>query len=124
LPRALFNLGSLEDERGNVDQARHWYQQAAATGHTEAISRVQQRLRVLDQRQDERRRGEEFGRYGYLAYADPTLMRPNGQPPTAPDPDQAVDGDKGTVLQAVRKLCLDLYRHCLERLLRHVFGKR
>jgi hypothetical protein len=26
--------------------------------------------------QDERRRGEEFGRYGYLAYADPALHLP------------------------------------------------
>jgi tetratricopeptide (TPR) repeat protein len=97
-PRAMVNLGYLEEQQGNLDQARHWYQQAIATGHAEAAGLAHQEIRALDRRQDGRRRGEEFGRYGYLAYADPALMKP-GEPATTPDSDQAVDDDKGTVLQ-------------------------
>jgi hypothetical protein len=41
------------------------------------------------------------GRHWYLAYADPALMTPTGQPPIVPDPDKADDGNKGTVLQTV-----------------------
>jgi TPR repeat protein len=104
-PKAMINLGRLEMRQGNPDQARQWYQQVIDTGQIEAAGRAQQELRALDQRQDERRRGEQFGRYGYLAYADPASMKP-GPPPTTADPDQAVDGDKGAVLQTAREQAL------------------
>ena len=29
----MFNLGVLENRKENLDQARHWYQQAIITGH-------------------------------------------------------------------------------------------
>ena len=32
-PRAMVDLGDLEREQGNPDQARHWYEQAIATSH-------------------------------------------------------------------------------------------
>jgi hypothetical protein len=83
-PMAMFNLGVLEKQQGNLEQARHWWQSAIDTGHVEAAGAAQRELSALKHRQDELRRGEEFGRYGYLAYADPELMKPR-QPPTPPD---------------------------------------
>jgi TPR repeat protein len=94
VPAAMFDLGLMEEQQGDLNQARHWFQQAIATGHTEAATAAQQELRALDRHQDERRRGEEFGHYRYLAYADPALMTPTGQPPTAPDPNKADDGNR------------------------------
>ena len=40
-PRAMFNRGLLEEQQGDPGRARHWYQQATNTGHTEAISRAE-----------------------------------------------------------------------------------
>jgi TPR repeat protein len=74
-PKAMVNLGNLERQDGDLGQARHWWQQAIATGHPEAISRAQHELRALDRHETDRQRGEYFGRYGYLTYADPTLIK-------------------------------------------------
>jgi Tfp pilus assembly protein PilF len=122
-PRAMFNLGLFEKRQGNLDQARHWWRQAAATGHCELATRAQQELDALDRSQDERQRGEEFGRYGYLAYADPALLTRADRPPTEPDPEQTVDRDKGTILrtalyapeQRERSLLRGLRMHSVER---------
>ena len=86
-PAAMVNLGVLEEGQGDPGRARHWYQQAISTGHPEAITRAHQYLRALEQRERERQRGEEFGRYGYLAYTDPALMRQAHQSPETPAPD-------------------------------------
>ncbi len=100
-PRAIFNLGVLEKERGNLGQARHWYEQAIATGHPDVASPAQQELRALDQHEDDRQRGEHFGRHGYLAYADPALMNQDNHPRnsaadqhgSSPGPDGGVISD-------------------------------
>jgi hypothetical protein len=98
------NLGILEGEDGNLGQARHWYQQAIATSHPEATSRAQQELRALDRHEKDRQRGEDFGRYGYLAYADPALMKRDDRSPKTtgpvatdhvPEPDTAMSADDG-----------------------------
>ena len=73
--KAVFNLGVLESLEGNSGQARHLWEQTIATGHHEIVSRAQHGLRMLDRHKDDRQRGEHFGRYGYLAYADPALMK-------------------------------------------------
>ncbi len=83
----MFKLGVLESEQGDPGQARHWYQQAISTGRPEITSRAQHELRALDRHERDRQRGEWFGRYGYLAYADPTLMKQAQQPPATPAPD-------------------------------------
>jgi TPR repeat protein len=71
---AMVNLGILERNHGDLDQARHWLQQAIGTGYPEIDAMAQQALRALDRGEDERLRGERFGRYGYLVYANPDLM--------------------------------------------------
>ena len=86
-PRTMFNLGVLESVQGDYDQARRWYQQAISTGHPEAMSRAQHELHALDRHERERQRGKQFGRYGYLAYADPALMKRAQSPPATPAPD-------------------------------------
>ena len=78
-PIAMVNLARLEERRGGLAQARHWYQRAIATGHTAMATRAQQELRALNLHEKDRRRGEHFGRYGYLAYADPALMTQDNQ---------------------------------------------
>jgi TPR repeat protein len=85
-PGAMFNLAVLETEQGNLDQARSWYQQAISTGHAEMTSQAQHELRALDQHKRDRERGEHFGRYGYRAYADPTLMNRDDQSPEISGP--------------------------------------
>ena len=90
-PRAMIGLGLLEEQQGNLDQARHWYQQAIATNHPRLASRAQQSLDALDQRERERQRGERFGRYGYLAYADLELMKPSHPGPAGPDTQNSED---------------------------------
>ena len=94
-PRAMVNLGLLERGRGDLGQARHWYQQAIATGHPESTSRAQEDLRAIDRHEKDRQRGEHFGRYGYLAYADPTLMKsgPTATHASEPDTDMSADDD-------------------------------
>ncbi len=82
-PRAMLALGDLEEKQGDIVQARHWYGEAIATGHPELAERARQALRDLERRQDERRRAERFGQYGYLAYADPDLMKPSGTGPSS-----------------------------------------
>jgi TPR repeat protein len=76
-PMAMYNLGALEHEQGNLDQARHWYEEAIDTGHPRMVRKAQQALRALDRGEDERLRGDHFGRFGYLAFADPELMGRN-----------------------------------------------
>jgi len=71
---------------GDAGQARHWWQQAISTGHPEATSRAEHELRTLDRQVKERQEGEKFGRYGYLAYADPALMNQSQQPPATRPP--------------------------------------
>ena len=39
---AMFNLGVLEDEQGNIDAARTWYTKAANNGHTDAAQLLEQ----------------------------------------------------------------------------------
>lgn len=85
-PMAMVNLGNLEAGHGDLGQARHWYQQAIAIGHAGAVLLAQQELRALDRHEDERRRGERFGRYGCLAYADLDLMNQGEQNPETSDP--------------------------------------
>ena len=85
-PKAMFNLGNLERVQGNFDQARHWYQQAIDTGHPEITSKSQQELRSFDRYERDRQRAEQFGRFGYLAYADPALMRRDDQASKTPGP--------------------------------------
>ena len=86
-PMAMVNLGVLEQDQGNLDQARQWYQQAISTEYPEAMGQAQQQLRALDRHEQERQRGEQFGRYGYLAYADPALMKQAQQSPETPVPE-------------------------------------
>ena len=102
-PAAMVDLGILEYGQGDPGQARHWYQQAIATGLHESVSRAQEKLRALDRHETDRQRGEHFGRYGYLAYADPTLMKADDQSPeisgptathaSEPDTDMSADDD-------------------------------
>jgi TPR repeat protein len=99
VPKAMVGLGNLEQDQGNPSQARHWYQQAIATGDPEMTSRAQHELRALDRHETDRQRGEHFGRYGYLTYADPTLMKADDQSPeisgptAEPDTDMSADDD-------------------------------
>ena len=74
----MLDLGNLEEKQSDIVQARHWYGEAIATGHPDLAEQARQALRDLDRRQGERRRAEKFGRYGYLAYADPHLMKSSG----------------------------------------------
>jgi Tfp pilus assembly protein PilF len=90
-PKAMLNLGGLEYRQGNPDLARHWWHRAIATGDPEITARAQSELRTLDQREHDRQEAERFGRYGYLAYADPALMNRDNRatqvPQAATDPD-------------------------------------
>ena len=90
-PSAMVCLGVLEQEQGNPGEARRWYAKAIATGHPDAAPRAERGLRELDRREEERRGADQFGRYGWQAYADPQLMKPScpGQ-----DPDESGDEDK------------------------------
>ena len=101
-PAAMVNLGILEGRDGNRDQGRNWYQQALATGHPEVTSRAQQELRALARHEKDQQQGERFGRYRYLAYADPALMKRDDQSPKtsgrtaadhAPQPDTDMSAD-------------------------------
>jgi tetratricopeptide (TPR) repeat protein len=87
-PKAMMNLGSLEAQIGNLSQARHWYQKAAATSHTDIASSANQELRALDQADNEQQRARAFGLYGYLAYADPALMKQDNRPPGTLEPNK------------------------------------
>lgn len=83
----MYGLGNLGADRGYLDDARHWYQQAINTGHHDAADDAQRQLTALDRHEKDRQRGEQFGRYGYLAYADPALMNQTDQPPATPHPE-------------------------------------
>lgn len=87
-PKAMINLGSLEAQAGNPSRARHWYQKAAATSHTDVASSANQELRALDQAGNEQQRAQAFGLYGYLAYADPALMKQGRCLPGTPESDK------------------------------------
>ena len=69
-PRSMVNLGNLERGLGNSEQARYWYQQAIDTGHVDMAHQAHEELSDLDRHEDERLRGEHFGRYGYLTRAN------------------------------------------------------
>jgi Tfp pilus assembly protein PilF len=87
-PMAMVNLGILEETQGDPAKARYWYQQAIAAGHPETTSLAEQELRTLNRHERERLGGELFGRYGYLARADPELMkRDHPTPHHSPDAD-------------------------------------
>jgi Tfp pilus assembly protein PilF len=90
-PEAMVNLGVLEYEQGNLSEARRRYGQAIATDHPKTALRAEQQLRDLDRLEDERRRAEQFGRYGWQAYADPQMMKPRS---ARPETDQPA-GDEG-----------------------------
>ena len=85
-PAAMLGLGNLERGQGDAVQARHWYQQAISSGHPDEAPRAEQQLRALDRQQEEQDRARQFGRYGYLAYADPDLMKRPGSNPRPADP--------------------------------------
>ena len=89
---AMLDLGSLEASQGNLRQARRWWEQAVATGHRDIAAKADRELQDLKRHDEERRRAEHFGRYGWQAYADPKLMKSGD---TRPDPDQtAADEEK------------------------------
>ncbi|MBB5781868.1 tetratricopeptide repeat protein [Nonomuraea jabiensis] len=90
-PKAMNNLGMLEEKLGDFEQARHWYREAIATGHTDEAPRAAAQLRDLDRREKEMQQASWYARYGYLAYADPSMMRrpsasqhPEEEEPPAP----------------------------------------
>jgi TolA-binding protein len=49
-PKAMFNLGLLEDEQGQIDQARHWYQAPINTDHPDHAPRAMFNLGRLEAR--------------------------------------------------------------------------
>ncbi|MFI6604158.1 tetratricopeptide repeat protein [Nonomuraea sp. NPDC050536] len=79
-PGAKHNLGWLEERQGNKDEARRWYREAIASGHPETESLARRALRELERREKDLRRAEHYSQYGYLAYADPSMMRPSPAP--------------------------------------------
>lgn len=83
----MCNLADLENKQGNHGQARHWYQKAISTGHPRAANQAQHKLGVLDRGETDRQRAEHFGRYGYLAYADPALLKEKPEPAGGPGRD-------------------------------------
>ncbi|MGP4100432.1 tetratricopeptide repeat protein [Nonomuraea sp. KM90] len=86
-PLTMYNLALLEERQGNLDQARHWFGEAIATGHPEARELAEQRLRDLGRQEEELRRATHYAEYGYLAYADPSMMRPSAPDPEEPLPE-------------------------------------
>ena len=82
-PGAKHNLGWLEEQQGNKDEARRWYREAIASGHPETEPLARRALRDLERQEKDLRRAEQYSQYGYLAYADPSMMRP----PPAPKPE-------------------------------------
>ncbi|MEV0228260.1 tetratricopeptide repeat protein [Nonomuraea sp. NPDC050786] len=90
-PAAKYGLGWLEEQQGNKDEARRWYGEVIAGGHPEQEPLARKALRDLERREEDLRRAEHYSRYGYLAYADPSMMRPSPTPapedrPPAQDP--------------------------------------
>jgi tetratricopeptide (TPR) repeat protein len=83
-PKAMLNLGVMEARLGNHRQARRWYQQAAATSHTDVATSASQALDALDKAEKDGQRAQAFSQYGYLAYADPALMKQSVHLPIAP----------------------------------------
>ncbi|MFG1679981.1 tetratricopeptide repeat protein [Nonomuraea sp. NPDC049269] len=83
-PGAMHNLGWLEERQGNQDEARRWYREAIASGHPETEQLARRALRDLERREKDLRRAEQYSQYGYLAYADPSMMRP----PRTPKPEE------------------------------------
>ncbi|MET7334753.1 hypothetical protein [Nonomuraea sp. NPDC005650] len=63
-----------------MEEARRWYREAIAGGHPEAAPLARSALRDLERREEDLRRAEHYSRYGYLAYADPSMMRPSPTP--------------------------------------------
>jgi tetratricopeptide (TPR) repeat protein len=54
-PRAILNLGALEDEQGDAEQARHWYRNAIATDHPDYTPLAMLRLGLLESEHGRRR---------------------------------------------------------------------
>ncbi|WP_214105562.1 hypothetical protein [Acrocarpospora catenulata] len=52
----MYNLGLPEYEQGDVEEARRWYFEAAATSHPDYAARARSELRDLDRREEEQRR--------------------------------------------------------------------
>ena len=50
-PRAMVNLGVLEQEQGRIEKARGWWARAIATGHADWAPRAMSNLGALEQRQ-------------------------------------------------------------------------
>jgi TolA-binding protein len=90
---AMINLGRLEAYQGNLAEARRWWQQVAGTGQAPWVQEAEQLLRRMDQREDEQRRADHFGQYGWQAYADKDLMAPGAQGSSGQDEDPPQDGE-------------------------------
>jgi TPR repeat protein len=90
---AMINLGRLEAYQGNLAEARRWWQQAAGTGQAPWVQEAEQLLRRMNQREDEQRRADHFGQYGWQAYADKDLMAPGSQGSSGQDQEPLQDGE-------------------------------
>ena len=71
---AMINLGRLEAMQGNRAEARRWWRQAAGTGQAGWAQEAERLLQRMNQREDEQRRADHFGRYGWQVHADEGLM--------------------------------------------------
>jgi tetratricopeptide (TPR) repeat protein len=77
-PEAMVRLGLLELQIGRVDEARRWLHAAIEAGDADTVASARKELRRLNQHQDEQRRVQHFVRYGWQAWADPTLIGRHG----------------------------------------------
>jgi tetratricopeptide (TPR) repeat protein len=85
---AKVNLGLLERAHGNSAAARRAWEETVSTGIVHLARDAEQLLADLNRREDENRRAEQFGRYGWQAYADKSLMTSG---PSAEDEKQEKD---------------------------------
>jgi tetratricopeptide (TPR) repeat protein len=98
---AMLNLGLLAKVSGNLGEARRWWKRVIDMGHSESRADAQQQLHELDRIEEDTRRAEQFGRYGWQARADPELMRPPhaaGEPAMGDGPETVDDphGEAGS----------------------------
>jgi hypothetical protein len=68
----------------------------------------QQELRALDRHEKQQQRGEHFGRYGYLAYADRTLMKQDDQATATPEPTATDHAPNSTGTSSMITMPIDL----------------
>ncbi|MFL1427519.1 MULTISPECIES: tetratricopeptide repeat protein [unclassified Nocardiopsis] len=92
-PKAMGNLGVLEAVQGRVQEARTWFTRAIVTNHPDYAPEASQRLRRLDEKEQERHSADHYTKYGWEAYADPELMRRPGSRPH----DKSADNTTGRV---------------------------